>query len=276
MVERSDIGENLPPARWAHRLDPSAVGPDNPTDLEEAYMQTSPVYGNRIGGVVAANANVDERGAFLVRTYLHLAGAIFAFVFIEAALFATGIADLASQLLFQFGNLAWLVVLVAFMAVGYLADGWARSGGNPAMQYAGLGLYVLAEAIITMPLLWVATQIAPGAIPAAGLVTLILFGGLTGIVFVTRKDFSFMKGFLGIAGLAAIGTIIAAMVLGFPLGVWFSGAMVLFAGGYILYYTSNVLHHYRTDQHVAAALSLFSALALLFWYVLRIFLASRR
>ena len=214
-------------------------------------MQMEPGYGNRIGGVVAASSSVDERGAFLVRTYLHLVVAVFAFVFLEAALFASGIADIASGLLFQFGRLAWLVVLVAFMGVGYIADSWARSGGNPAMQYAGLGLYVVAEALITMPLLWIATQIAPGAIPAAGLVTLILFGGLTGVVFITRKDFSFMKGFLGIAGLAALGTIVAAMIFGFQLGVWFSGLMVLFAGGYVLYYTSNVLHHYRTDQHLS-------------------------
>lgn len=228
------------------------------------------------GAGVAARAGADERGAFLVRTYLHLVAAIFAFVFLETAFFTTGIADRFTELVFQFGRLGWGVVLVAFMGAGYLADSWARGGGNPTMQYAGLGLYVLAEAVICMPLLWMATQIAPGSIPAAGLITLILFGGLTGVVFVTRKDFSFMKGFLGIAALAALGTIVASLLFGFDLGVWFSGAMVLLAGGYILYYTSNVLHHYRTDQHVAAALSLFSALALLFWYVLRLLLASRR
>jgi len=66
------------------------------------------------------------------------------------------------------------------------------------------------------------------------------------------------------------------MIFGFSLGVWFSGAMVILAGGYILYYTSNVMLHYRTDQYVAAALALFSSVALLFWYVLRIFMSSSR
>ncbi len=239
-------------------------------------MEAQPEYTHTRGGVVAANAGSDVRGAFLVRTYLHLVAAIFAFVFLETALFSTGIADRVSELLFQFGRFGWLVVMVAFMGAGYIAESWARSGGNPTLQYAGLALYVVAEAVICMPLLWIAANFAPGAIPAAGIITLILFGGLTGIVFVTRKDFTFMKGFLGIAGLAALGMIVASLLLGFQLGVWFSGAMVLLAGGYILYYTSNVLHHYRADQHVAAALSLFSALALLFWYVLRLFLASRR
>ena len=115
----------------------------------------------------------------------------------------------------------------------------------------------------------------PSAIPTAGLVTLVLFGGLTGIVFLTRHDFSFMRGILGIAGLAALGVIVASALFGFSLGVFFSGAMVLLAGGYILYYTSNVLHHYRVDQHVAASLALFSSVALLFWYVLQLFMSRR-
>ena len=50
----------------------------------------------------------------------------------------------------------------------------------------------------------------------------------------------------------------------------FCGALVILACGFILYDTSNVLHHYRTDQHVGAALELFASLALLFYYILRI------
>ncbi len=49
--------------------------------------------------------------------------------------------------------------------------------------------------------------------------------------------------------------------------------MVIFASAYILYYTSNILQVYRTDQYVAAALALFASVALLFWYILRIFMA---
>ncbi|MEM7034525.1 MAG: permease, partial [Chloroflexota bacterium] len=37
--------------------------------------------------------------------------------------------------------------------------------------------------------------------------------------------------------------------------------------------TSNVLHHYRPDQHVAAALSLFASVALLLWYVIQFLLS---
>lgn len=237
-------------------------------------MQTQ--YEQGAGAFSAAQASVEDRAGFIVRTYLHLVGAIFAFVFLEAGLFLSGIAQSVSQTIFMTGRMGWLVVLAAFIGVSWLADRWARSDTSSAVQYAGLGLYVVAEAVIFMPLLWIAGQYDPGAIPTAGLVTLVLFGGLTGIVFLTRRDFSFMRGILGVAALGAFGVIIASAIFGFSLGVFFSGAMVVLAGGYILYYTSNVLHHYRTHQHVAAALALFSAVALLFWYVLRIFLAARR
>ncbi|UJR81240.1 Bax inhibitor-1 family protein [Sandaracinus amylolyticus] len=228
------------------------------------------------GGFTAAQASVEDRAGFIFRTYVHLVGAIFAFVFLEAALFMTGIAQMVSETILGTGRLGWLVVLGGFIAVSWIADKWARSDAGQAMQYAGLGLYVVAEAVIFMPLLYLATLIDPSAIPTAGLVTLVLFGGLTGIVFLTRHDFSFLRGILGVAALGAFGVIICSALFGFSLGVLFSGAMVVLAGGYILYYTSSVLHHYRVDQHVAAALALFSSVALLFWYVLRIFLASRR
>jgi FtsH-binding integral membrane protein len=224
----------------------------------------------------AAEANLDERAAFLVRTYLHLVGAVFAFVLLEAAFFASGVADVVAKMTFSSGRFGWLVVLGAFVAVSWIADRWARSDASQGMQYAGLGLYVVAEAVIFLPLLWLASVVDPGAIPTAGLVTLVLFGGLTGIVFLTRRDFSFLRGILGVAALGAWAVVIASAIFGWTLGVLFSGAMIVLAGGYILFHTSNILHHYRPDQHVAASLALFASVGLLFWYVLRVFLGSRR
>jgi len=69
---------------------------------------------------------------------------------------------------------------------------------------------------------------------------------------------------------------VASIIFAFSLGIIFSAAMVLFASAAILYDTSQVLHHYRTNQHVAASLSLFASVALLFWYVLRIVMSLRR
>ena len=58
------------------------------------------------------------------------------------------------------------------------------------------------------------------------------------------------------------------------MGLLFAGAMVALAAGFILYDTSNVLHHHGTDEHVAASLSLFASVALMFYSVLRIFMAT--
>jgi FtsH-binding integral membrane protein len=110
-------------------------------------------------------------------------------------------------------------------------------------------------------------------ITVAAITTLLMFGGLTAAVFFTRKDFSFLRTALWIGGIAAFALILMSAIAGLHLGVWFAVAMVVLACGWILYDTSNVLHHYRTDQHVAASLALFASVALLFWYILQLFMS---
>ena len=104
------------------------------------------------------------------------------------------------------GGYSWLIVMGLFMAVGYLADKLARSENSEQMQYLGLGLFVIAEAIVFLPLLFIATMFGgAGLIPTAGLMTLLLVGGITATVFITKKDFSFMKGILSIGAFVALG-----------------------------------------------------------------------
>jgi FtsH-binding integral membrane protein len=170
---------------------------------------------------------------------------------------------------------SWLILMGAFVGVSWIANYWANSDTSIGLQYAGLILYVVAEAVIFVPLLYIANNVAPGAIGSAGLLTLIIFGGLTGIVMVTRTDLTSWGKYLWFGGLAALGLIVAAVVFNFSLGVWFSGAMIALAGAYILYETSNILHNYRTTQHVAASLALFASVALMFWYILRLFISLR-
>jgi len=94
-------------------------------------------------------------------------------------------------------------------------------------------------------------------------------------VFITKKDFSFLRSGLMMATGAALMLIIMSLAFGFNLGLVFSVGMVLLAAAYILYQTSQVLAHYDPRQHVAAALALFSSIALMFWYVIRIFMRMR-
>ncbi len=168
---------------------------------------------------------------------------------------------------------SWLLVLGGFIVVGWLATHVAHSARSLGVQYAALGGFVLAEAVIFVPLLWIANTYAPGAIASAAWVTIAGFIGLTGIAFFTRKDFSFLKGLLFWGMLCALALIVCGSIFGFKLGIWFSVGMVALAGAAILYDTSNVIHHYPKDRYVGAALELFASVALLFWYVLSLFLS---
>lgn len=225
--------------------------------------------------VFAAQATADERSDFITKTYLHLAGAIGLFVVLEAVLLHLPITESLVRMMVGNGNIGWLVVLGLFMLVSHIANSWATSAVSLSKQYMGLGLYVVAQAVIFVPLLYIAGSMDSNIIPTAAVTTLALFGVLTAIVFVTRKDFSFLRTVLVFGGFAAMGLIVVALLFSFDLGPIFTYAMIALACGYILYYTSNVMLHYRTSQYVAAALALFAAVALLFWYIIQIFMSRR-
>ena len=225
-------------------------------------------FGNSV-----AHAAPLERAAFIRKTYLLLAAAVFAFIAVEEFFFSTGIAEVIASLIFSGGSIGWLVVLGLFMGISFLANRWAVSETSQAVQYMGLGIFIIAEAVIFVPLLVVAAYYSGdgSVIAKAGIISLGLFAGLTFTVLVTRTDFSWLAPILAIGGFAALGFIVASALFGFTLGNVFAFIMVAFAGTSILYQTSNVLHHFNTKQHVAAALTLFASVALLFWYILSIF-----
>lgn len=230
-----------------------------------------------IAGAVAT-AGVNERVTFIRKTYAHLGGAIGLFVLAEY-LFVTS--ELGARWTFWAlggGRWNWLLVLGLFMIVGWIAERWAQSATSRGIQYVGLGLYVAAETVIFAPLLYLAAYYAGDdlLIAKAGVITLTVFAGLTGTILLTRKDFSFLRGILSVGSLVALGVIVASIAFGFALGTIFSGLMVLLAAGYILYYTSQVFAHYRPTQYVAAALALFAAIALLFWYVIQLLMSLQR
>jgi FtsH-binding integral membrane protein len=227
-------------------------------------------------GSLAVQAQADERADFITKTYLHLAGAIGLFVILEAVYLNLLDMESITRMMFH-SQVSWLIVVGLFMVVSYIADNWARSAVSKSTQYMGLGLYVVAESILFAPLLYIANRLSPdgSVITSAAVATLGLFGVMTAIVFFTRKDFSFLRSILMFGGIAAFGFIIVAAVTGFNPGPIFTYAMIAFACSFILYDTSNVLHHYRIGQHVAASLALFASVALLFWYVIQLFLSRR-
>jgi FtsH-binding integral membrane protein len=229
-----------------------------------------------------ATAGISDRQAFLRRTYAYLGGALIGFALISGGMMTVlPQASLALSRWALSGPGSWLLVLGLFLVVGYLAERLAWSASSRALQHAGLGLAVVAQGLLIQPLMWtVIGKLGPATalavIAQATTITLAIFLGLTLTAFVTRRDFSFLRGALMIASFAALGIILASMLFGFSLGALFAGAMILLMAGYLLFQTSMVMKDFPPTAHVAAALMLFSTVATMFWYVLQLLLALRR
>jgi uncharacterized protein len=218
------------------------------------------------------SAGIDRRSAFITRTYTHVVGGILGFILIELALFESGLAVQIAHFMLGFN---WLLILGAFMLVSWLASRTAQTSASLGMQYFAYAAYVTVQALIFVPLLYVADAKAPGAIDSATLITVLGAGGLMFVAHRTRKDFSFLRAILMWGGVVALLAIVGAVVFGLQLGTWFSVAMIGFAGAAVLYDTSNIIQHYPEDRYVSAAMQLFASIALMFWYVLRLVLGSR-
>jgi hypothetical protein len=235
----------------------------------ESFAPTQPV----------ATLDAEERGAFVMRVYAHLLLAIGAFVAFETVLFQTGVAESIYEFLFESGGSSWLLILGAFMVIQWLATSASHNLENEGIQYAGLFGMAAGQALIFAPFLYlVFNERSDGSttVAAAAAITAFGFAGLTLVAFVTRKDLSFLRPMLMWGGIAALVLIVAAVLFGFNLGVWFSVAMIALAGGSILYQTQAIMARYPSHAHVGAAVQLFASVMLLFWYVLRLVSQLRR
>jgi len=243
-----------------------------------------------IAGAVAT-MGVSDRVAFIRKTYVHLGGALIAFALFTAGMmrFAT---DLSLTLSFPRGaGFGWLILLiVAFIGVSWLSQRLAMSETSRTLQYVGLGLAVILWSVLAQPIIWftimkfgnpseviagnsmhaVLSAKAALVLGEATIITLAIFIGLTVTVFLTRKDFSFLGSFLGMAMFGLLGVVIVGALFGFHMGMLYSVIVVLLMGGYILYETSLVMSYFRPTQHVAAATMLFTTVAMLFINILRI------
>src|SRR6201994_3155512 len=172
-------------------------------------------------------SQIDSRAQFITRTYTHVVGGILGFILVEMGLFESGLAEQVASLMLSFN---WFLILGAFMLVGWLASHTAQTSASRGMQYFAYAAYVVAEAFIFVPLLYIAEAKAPGAIDSATLITLLGAGGLMFVAHRTRKDFSFLRAILMWGGVIALLAIVGGVVFGAQLGTWFSVLMIGFAG----------------------------------------------
>ena len=223
---------------------------------------------------LVAMSTEEQKASFYRKTYIHVALAILAFIFVETALLMVVPAELIMGMVSQ--KYVWLLIIGGFWLASMLAEKWTMASSR-SMQYAGLGFYVLLEAIIFLPLIHIAVNKTDNIslIPQAALITFMLFVGLTGVALTSKRDFSFLRSVLIIGGFISLGLIIAGWIFQFNLGLWFSAGMVFLAGASILYQTNQLKNTYTTEQYVGASLQLFASVMLLFWYVLRILMSRK-
>ncbi len=213
----------------------------------------------------------SERAIFYKRTYAHVALAILGFVVVEYFLLQSE--TIVNFMLSLTQGYLWLLLLGGFWLATNFADKLAHKFDRN-QQYIGLLVYVIAEAILFVPILYMAINFSsPDVLMQAGIVTLFLFVGLSAVAFLSKKDFSFLKSAITIGFFIALGLIVAGTIFNFDLGLWFSVGMVVLAAGTILYQTSKLKYEYQTDQYVGAAVGLFASFMILFWYILRIFMS---
>ncbi|MBC7523605.1 MAG: Bax inhibitor-1/YccA family protein [Flavobacterium sp.] len=222
--------------------------------------------------ILVSNATDYDKATFYRKTYLHVALAILGFIFVEYLLLSfvptTAIA-------WMMGGYRWLFIIGLFWLGTTMSN---RFAFNPSrnMQYLGLGIYVVLEAIIFLPMIAMAYFYSGGEmLSQAVAITLFMFTGLTAVVFFTKTDFSFLRTALVVGGFVSLGIIVVGAIFGFNLGLWFSVGMVVLASASILYQTSQIKDQYGTEQYVGASLQLFASIMLLFWYVLRILMSRR-
>lgn len=224
--------------------------------------------------VLVAHSTDVEKASFYKKTYLHVALAILAFAGVETVLLQTVPAEYIYMMIGQ--KYSWLLVLGIFWLASYLASKWSMAQSR-STQYFGLGIYVILQAIIFLPMMYIAMAYTDGGqvIFQAATLTVAMFAGISAVAFTSKRDFSFLRNIITIGGFIALGLIVAGMIFGFDLGLWFSVGMVILASATILYQTSKLKDAYATNQYVGASLQLFASIMLLFWYILRILMSRR-
>jgi uncharacterized protein len=212
----------------------------------------------------------SAKKTFLIRTYSHLmlCVAIFAaclYFMVTSKVVLSAIIGIYSI------PFAPFIILAGIIGLSFATTFLVNSASKP-LQYAGLVLYPIMEAFLFVPM--ILSFLGKGAIASlvnASWLTVVVFGILSAVVFVTKPDLGFLSKFLMFASIGSIVCIVLALIFGFTLGTWFTVAMIALAAGYILYETSEIMNTNDTENYVGAGLALFASVAMLFFYILRFF-----
>jgi modulator of FtsH protease len=230
------------------------------TDMR--FGETQPLA---YGAVPAASASVQERMIFLKKVYGLLTASL---------LTATIGAYLASGPLFEVMVGLHMPLFILEIGLIFFVMYAAR---KPGLNLIALFSFTTVSGLTLGPLLGLYIMAGKSTIIAeAFALTTVVFLGLTAYVIFSRRDFSFMGGFL-LTGLiiVLVGGLINMFVGSSLFSFLISGVSVFLFSGFILYDTSNILRHYSTDDYVNATLALYLDVFNLFIALLNILGLSR-
>ena len=210
------------------------------------------------GVTPAASLSVGDRLAFIKKVY-----GLLALSLVTASLGAY-LGSSPSLLLIP---VAQNMMLFFILEIGLIFFAQYASK-KPGLNMVALFSFTTVTGLVVGPLLY---RVGPTIALEAFILTALTFGGLTFYVIYSKKDFSFMQGFLFTGLIIIIFGSLINLFFGSSLAHFIiSGASVLLFSGFILYDTSNILRHYGTDEHVSATLALYLDILNLFIALLSI------
>jgi len=178
-----------------------------------------------------------------------------------------------SPTLIQFFStwIGWIVAMVALNAIPHMA---MACRNNPVMGTLALIGDGLVAGLVLAPVLYMASVVAPDIVPAALVLTAIVFAGVTAAVMITKVQFSAPRGLMIGMFFAIIGVIVLNMFLNIgPFGMLISGAIGIFGVFILVNATSQVLNNPEYDEPVVGALMLFAGLFNVFVAIIHLLLA---
>ena len=216
----------------------------------------------------AAEATVAERMGFIRKVYA---------LFFAATLFAIGgvMLGLSFEPLLKYAFEHPFIMLLLMLGA---VMGATAVRHVPVVNLLALFGFTTFTGVVISPLMFVVFRDNPASLLQAGVLTVGIFGGLTAYVFISKRDFSFMRGMLwtGLIVMILGGLlnwfIVGSSALSFGLAV----ATLLLFSGFVLYDTSNIMRRYPTNEYVAGALDLYLDAFNIFLPLVRILNAGRR
>jgi modulator of FtsH protease len=216
----------------------------------------------------AAQASVAERLGFIRKVYA---------LFFIATLFAVGgvaLGFIYTPLMVAAFEHPWMA-LFAMLGAVYGAQALRH---KPGINLFALFGFTTLTGVIISPLLYIISRTNPASIFQAGVLTVGIFGGLTAYVFISNKDFSFLRGMVttGLIVIILAGLLNIFLVGSSAFSFAIAAATLLLFAGFVLYDTSNIIRRYPTNEYVAGALSLYLDAFNIFLALLRILNSGRR